>query len=116
MIDINDVTCEYAVDEKERFVEVEDLKATWNDFPANKKENLYTVKKEHLRFDARDVIETAIDYLSQDGYEDMYERAMENLTNEDIDELQKVLDKISDNSVYDIYVPDEEIDPYSELI
>lgn len=68
---------------------------------------------ETLKFNAREMIEEFIQSYEEsgDGYEDMTERCMNDIDDEDIEEIQTVLDKISlSTESFVTYMQGHEID------
>ena len=117
MVDIKDVKCDYILDacDNYRLLDIDELKEVWNTMTKDERTGLYTTKLKHYTFDAKDVIESALLTLCDDGYEEMYDKCLEDITKEQIKRLQAVLDDISDNASYYVFVEDRLINPESEL-
>lgn len=117
MIGINDVKSEFVTNKYGRAIPLEDLIMDWEIMTYEERENWYTATVERKKFDARYIIEDAIYKLSEDeGYDDMEDICLDMLTDEQTENLQKVLDSISNNSAYDVYYEGELIDPNSEVV
>ena len=114
MIDIKDVKSRYCISSCE-IRETEELIKDWPTMTAKERLDWHTARVDGLKFDAREVLEDAIEDLTWDGYEEMSMHCMEQLKDEDVEELQRVLDRISGDPVYDVYWEDEKINPESEL-
>ena len=76
---------------------VDDLKTELAMSPSGSDGKYFTTTSDVLKFDAKEMIR---DYIrsyeeSGDGYEDMTERCMEDISTEDIEQIQKILDKIA---------------------
>lgn len=92
---------------------VDDLRRDLEMSPNDLYGKYFTTISETLRFDARKMIEEFIQSYEEcgDGYEDMTERCMNDIDDEDIEQIQKILDKISlSTESFVSYTPCYEID------
>jgi len=71
----------------------------------------YTVKEYQASINARDMIETAIEYEYDNMYEDWDEKILESITEKDIKKLQDILDNILIGEIS--YIQDIEIDIFN---
>lgn len=79
---------------------VDDLRRELEMSPTDLYGKYFTTTNDVLKFDAKQMIE---DYIrsyeeSGDGYEDMTEMCISDINNEDIEKIQKILDKISNST------------------
>lgn len=91
---------------------VEELKKELKKYPNDKYGKYYTTFSNTLKFNAKDMIEEFIQSYEEsgDGYEDMTERCMVDISDEDIKKVQDILDKISlSTESFVTYTPDDEI-------
>ena len=93
----------------------DDLRDELEMFPNNLHEKYFTTTNDILRFDAKEMIEDFIESYEEsgDGYEDMTEACMADISDEDIRDIQKILDGISNSTEsFVTYYKGEEIDIY----
>ena len=116
MITINQIKDSFAIDTSNSYVTpIEDLKDFWPRYTREERKAFRTTKKRHMTIDAKWVIDRIIEDATEDGYEEMYYCCREQITDDQIDKLQKVFDEITSNEAWDVYMPDEEIDPDVEV-
>ena len=71
---------------------VEDILA---DIDSYRNEEIYTTIEHHASFDAESIIDSAIEDEYNNGmYEDWYDSISSDITKEDIEDLQKIFDRI----------------------
>lgn len=76
-------------------VHVQTVEDILEDIDSYRNEEIYTTKEHHASFDAESIIETAIEDEYNNGmYEDWIDSIREDVTKEDIDDLQKIFDRI----------------------
>jgi len=59
-----------------------------------KNPKVYTTRQYQANLDAKDIMESAIEHEYQNMYEDWYDRILNDITEEDIKDMQIVLDRI----------------------
>ena len=59
-----------------------------------KDKEVFTTEKYYARVDAFDMLENAFEYESDNMYEEWFDYIMEDITNEDIEEIQAILNRI----------------------
>lgn len=79
---------------------VDDLRRELEMSPVDLYGRYFTTTNDTLKFDAKQMIE---DYItsyeeSGDGYEDMTEKCMDDVDDEDVAKIQEILDKISNST------------------
>ncbi len=94
---------------------VDDLRKELEMSPVDLYGRYFTTTNDTLKFDAKQMIE---DYItsyeeSGDGYEDMTENCMDDISDKDIEQIQEILDKISHSTEsFVTYYKGEEINIY----
>lgn len=71
---------------------------------------VYTTKEYKANIDARNMLNNAIEYESDNMYEDWDYCVKEDVTEADIAELQSILDRILSRRKNTSYLPDEEVE------
>ena len=92
---------------------VDDLRRDLEMSPNDLYGKYFTTISDTLKFDAKEMIEGFIQSYEEsgDGYEDMTERCMNDIDDEDIENIQVILDKISlSTESFVSYTPCHEID------
>ena len=76
------------------------------------KNELYTTTVYHAKVDASDMLDTALEYEHQNMYEDWYEGIWNDVTEEDVTEIQVILDRIlaRNKSRNTSYVADKKVE------
>ena len=109
-LDIND----YVINEEGTICEtVEDFKTLIEDDQDLLEERWFTTIKKRMAFDAWEMIENYLRDLEENGYayEDFEEICMDDISNEEINRVQKALNKITeDRDCFMVYEADEEIE------
>lgn len=93
----------------------DDLRNELEIFPNHMFGKYFTTTSDVLKFDAKEMIEDYIESYEEsgDGYEDMTEACMADISDEDIRDIQKILDGISNSTEnFVTYYRDKEIDIY----
>lgn len=75
----------------------------------HKGEEVYTTTKYRAVIDARDMLESAIDCEASNMYEDWEYDVWNDVTEEDIDELQIIVDEILSRSASVSYITDKKV-------
>lgn len=115
MVDIKDVKTTHCISSSE-VKPTPELIEEWPTMSFDERSDWHTANVKRLKFDAREILEEAIEDLTWDGYEDMNKYCLDQIDDEHVEELQKVFDKISCHPVYDLYWESERIDPNSEVV
>ncbi|MDW5300734.1 MAG: GTP-binding protein [Sedimentibacter sp.] len=100
------------MDKSESVYDVKDVKNDLQYFKDTNKK-FYTTTEYHAHIDAKDMLESAIDYEYENKmYEDWDEHILSDITDEDVKKIQAVLDNIFNrNKSQNIaYYQDEEIE------
>lgn len=91
----------------------DDLRDELEEFSNNLYGKYFTTTNDVLKFDAKEMIEDFIESYEEsgDGYEDMAEACMADISDGDIRDIQEILDKISNSTEnFVTYYKGEEID------
>ena len=116
MVTINQIKDDFVIGTSDYYVmPIEDLKDLWPGYSREERKVFRTARKKHITLDAQKVIEDIVESATEDGYEEMNIYCMDDITDEQVAKLQSVLDDITSNSAWDVYIPDEEIDPDVEV-
>lgn len=116
MIDINNVTDDFLIDTSDNSVlSTEDVKDGWPWFSKKERQLFYTVYKKHVHLDANKVLSSVVSLVTADGYKGMTDGCLNTVTKEQIDQLQDILDDITSNPSWNIYYPDQPINPDIEV-
>lgn len=99
------------IDENLSVYAVEEVKNDLQYFK-DKNKKLYTTTEYHAGIDARDMVESAIEREYDNMYEDWDEKILDDITDEDVQRIQDVLDEILNrNKQQNIsYFQDKEIE------
>ena len=81
------------IDENESVYDVQEVKGDLRYFKDEGKK-LYTTTEYHAHIDARDMLESAIESEDDNMYEDWEERILDDITDDDIEKIQVILDDI----------------------
>ena len=115
IVTINEVDSDsYYWDENEQEMDkMYELKKVWNNLPIERRTGFFTLKKEPFGIEARSVLEDLYEKLADNEveFEDTYERLEADTTEEYVQELQEVLDKINDFPTAGVYVRNDYINP-----
>lgn len=98
------------VEENCRISTVEDI---LNDLEYYKTKEIYTTTPYHASFDAKEIVDDAIEYVyCNDMYEDWDERIHDDVTEQDIKDIQTIFDRILARSPSQniSYIPDKLIE------
>ena len=116
MVTINQVQSEFVIDTSDSYVmPIGDLKDFWPGYSREERQAFRTAKKRHITIDAKRAIDRLVEDATEDGYEEMYLCCREHVTDNQTEKMQKILDEITSVDCWDIYTPDEEIDPDVEV-
>ena len=95
----------------DEFVEITTVEEILENIDSYKALRLYVAVIEHkASLDAKGMLNDAIEYEADNMYEDWDERIKEDITGEDIEDIQKVLDRILARSENIAYIAGEEIE------
>ena len=116
MVTINQVQSEFVIDTSDSYVmPIGDLKDFWPGYSRGERQAFYTAKKRHVSLNADRVLEEIVESATEDGYEEMNICCMDGITDKQVAKLQSILDDITSGETWDVYMPDEEIDPDVEV-
>ena len=116
MVTINQIKDSFVIDTSDSYVmPIGDLKDFWPGYSREERQAFRTTRKEHITMDAQKVLADIIGSATEDGYEEMDICCMDGIIDEQVAKLQSVLDDITSNPAWDVYIPDEEIDPDVEV-
>ena len=116
MVTINQIKDSFVIDTSDSYVmPIGDLKDFWPGYSREERQAFRTAKKRHITIDAKRAIDRLVEDATEDGYEEMYLCCREHVTDNQTEKMQKILDEITSVDSWDIYTPDEEIDPDVEV-
>ncbi len=116
MIDIKDVKCKNCIQTGNTVVTAtEDLKADWKHMIEEERQNWYTTKEVRAKLDVKDILEHEFENLEDEGYEDMAEKLWSDVTDEQLERLQNVLDDIMSSPAAVVFYEHVKINPDSEV-
>ena len=116
MVTINQIKDSFVIDTSDSYVmPIGDLKDFWPGYSREERQAFRTTRKKHIKMNAQEILADAVESATMGGYEEMDVCCMDGITDEQVAKLQSVLDDITTNPAWDIYIPDEEIDPDVEV-
>jgi len=78
----------------ERYTLINTIEDILEDIPSYRNKNVYTTIPRNASFNARYIIDNAIEDEYQDMYEEWYQSIKDDVTKEDIEEIQAIFDRI----------------------